>query len=382
MKRVLIISPGNKGTISLRSMDLYRAFAKNPNIETKVVFLHKYHDGFDIGSHDFCDIYSNSPLSKFFKLFKEVRWVRRKKKEYNPDITISTLIACSVCSVLSGANDFKIGLFRAPYEQVERAESYIHRLFHPWLFSRLDRLVSVSEEVTKSMQQHFPKIPEDKFSTIYNAFFIDEIRHKMDESLEKDEEKIFDKPTILYVCRLNTLKAPQRLIHALGKSDIKERYNLVFVGADTENRIGELKQTCQNYGIEDRVFFLGAKKNPYKYMKRAKYFASSSITEGLPGVIIESLIVGTPVITTNCSYGVWEILSCAKNYQKDLKELYVAANGIITANTTDEEQTINSLKEAFNVMGDYDFRSHPFDFEAKIEPENIVTSYLNSYYNK
>ena len=382
MKRVLIISPGNKGTISLRSMDLYRAFAKNPNIETKIVFLHKYLDGFDIGGHEFCDIYSNSPLSKFFKLFKEVRWIRRKKKEYNPDITISTLIACTVCSVLSSTKDFKIGLFRAPYEQIIRAEGFFHCMFHPWIFSRLNRLVGVSEEVTKSMQNHFPKIPKERFLTIYNAFFVDEIRQRMEEPLEDNEETIFEKPTILYVCRLNTLKAPQRLIHALGRSDIKERYNLVFVGADTENRIGELTQTCQSYGIEDRVFFLGAKKNPYKYMKRAKYFASSSITEGLPGVIIESLIVGTPVITTNCSYGVWEILSCAKDYQKDLKELYVAANGIITANTTDEEQTINSLKEAFNVMGDYDFRSHPFDFEAKIEPENIVTSYLNSYYNK
>lgn len=382
MKKVLIIAPSNKGTIALRSMDLYRAFSLNHEIETKVIFLHKYADGFDIGESDYCDDYSKSSLRKFLKIFKEILWIRKKKKAYQPDITISTLIACSVCSVLSFTKDFKIGLFRAPYEQVIRAEGFIHRLFHPWIFSRLDRLVGVSEEVTESMRHHFPKISTERFSTIYNAFFVDEIRQRMEEPLEDNEETIFEKPTILYVCRLNTLKAPQRLIHALGRSDIKERYNLVFVGADTENRIGELTQTCQSYGIEDRVFFLGAQKNPYKYMKRAKYFASSSITEGLPGVIIESLIVGTPVITTNCSYGVWEILSCAKDYQKDLKELYVAANGIITANTTDEEQTINSLKNALNVMEDYDFRSHPFDFESKIIPDDIVNNYMNLFTTK
>lgn len=382
MTKVLIIAPSNKGTIALRSMDLYKAFALNHEIETKVIFLHKYADGFNIKEYEYCDVYNNSALQKFLKIFKEVSWVRKKKREYQPDITISTLIACSVCSVLSFTKDFKIGLFRAPYEQIVRAESLMHRLFHPWIFSRLDRLVGVSEEVTKSMQQHFPKISTKRFSTIYNAFYIDDIRQKMEEPLERDEKVIFEKPTILYVCRLNTLKAPQRLIHAMGRSDIKERYNLVFVGADTENRVGELTQICQSYGIEDRVFFLGAKKNPYKYMKRAKYFASSSITEGLPGVIIESLIVGTPVITTNCSYGVWEILSCTKDYQKDLKELYVAANGIITANTTDEEQTIESLKNAFNAMEDYDFRSHPFDFESRIKPEDIVNAYMNLFTTK
>lgn len=380
MKRVLIIAPSNKGTIALRSMDLYRAFALNPKIETEVVFLHKYVDGFDIGNNDYCDDYNQSSLRKFLKLFKEVLWIRKKKKVYQPDITISTLIACSVCNVLSFTKDFKIGLFRAPYEQVIRAEGFIHRLFHPWIFSRLDRLVGVSEEVTESMKQHFPKIPTDKFSTIYNVFFIDEIRQKMNEALERDEEAIFEKPTILYVCRLNTLKAPERLIHAFGKSDLSNRYNLVFVGGDTENRLEELTQIGHGYGIEDRVFFLGAKKNPYKYMKRAKYFASSSITEGLPGVIIESLIVGTPVITTNCSCGVWEILSCANSRQKDLKELFIAGNGIITANT-DEEETINGLKNALNVVEEYDLRSHPFDFEAKIKPENIVDSYLNLYFN-
>lgn len=382
MTKVLIIAPSNKGTIALRSMDLYRAFLRKPDVETRAVFLHKYTDGFDIGDNEYCDLYSNSPFKKFFKLFREVLWIRKKKKEIKPDITISTLIACSVCNVLSNSKEFKIGLFRAPYEQIIRAESRFHRIFHPWIFSKLDRLVGVSEEATNSMQKHFPKIPAAKFSTIYNTFFIDEIKEKQQEQLDTDDCEIFKIPVILSVGRLNTLKAPQRLIQAFALSDVKNKYNLVFVGADSENRRGELTSMAYDLGIENRVYFLGAKKNPYKYMKKAAFFASSSITEGLPGVIIESLLVGAPVITTNSSYGVWEILSCSDSYQKDLNDMYVADNGIITANTSNEEQTINSLKDAFNVMGDYSFRNHSFAFESKIKPEDIVNAYLNLYYNR
>lgn len=382
MTKVLIIAPSNKGTIALRSMDLYRAFLRKSDVETSVVFLHKYTDGFDIGNNEYCDLYSNSHFKKFFKIFREVLWIRKKKKEIKPDITISTLIACTVCNVLSLTKEFKIGLFRAPYEQIIRAENFFHRMFHPWIFSKLDRLVGVSEEATKSMQKHFQKIPTNRFSTIYNTFFIDEIRQKQNENLEEAELDIFKHPVILYVCRLNTLKAPQRLIHALALSNVRNKYNLVFIGSDSENRQGELTSLANDLGIGDRVYFLGAKKNPYKYMKNSTYFASSSITEGLPGVLIESLLVGTPVITTNSSYGVWEILSCSDSYQKDLNDMYVADNGIITANTSNEEQTIKSLKDAFNVMEKYDFRNHPFVFESKIKPEDIVNAYLNLYYNR
>ena len=381
MMKVLIIAPSNKGTIALRSMDLYKAFKKRDDIDTRVVFLHKYIDGFDIGDNEYCDLYTNSPFTKFFKLFKEIWWIRKKKKKINPDITISTLIACTVCNVLSFTKEFKIGLFRAPYEQNIRSISFFHRLFHPWVFSQLDKLVGVSEEVTNSIKIHFPQIPAKKFSTIYNTFFVDEIRHKQYELLDVDEREIFKNPVILYVCRLNTLKAPQRLIQAFALSNVKGKYCLVFVGADSENRLEELTTMACRLGVGERVHFLGAKRNPYKYMRNASFFASSSITEGLPGVLIESLLVGTPVITTNSSYGVWEVLSCSDSYRKDLDGLFVADNGIITANTSDEKQTVNSLVDALNVMEEYDFRAHPFVFESKIKPDDIVNSYLSLFYN-
>jgi glycosyltransferase involved in cell wall biosynthesis len=61
--------------------------------------------------------------------------------------------------------------------------------------------------------------------------------------------------------------------------------------------------------LEDRVINLGFKQNPYKYIKNASLLVLSSDREGLPTIVIESLILGTPVVSTDCPTGPSEILT-------------------------------------------------------------------------
>jgi glycosyltransferase involved in cell wall biosynthesis len=58
-----------------------------------------------------------------------------------------------------------------------------------------------------------------------------------------------------------------------------------------------------------RVKFLGYIENPYMYMLQADRFLLSSRSEGLPTVLIEALPCGCPVVATNCSSCVREILN-------------------------------------------------------------------------
>ena len=48
----------------------------------------------------------------------------------------------------------------------------------------------------------------------------------------------------------------------------------------------------------DNVVFIGAKKNPYPYMKRADYLILTSRYEGFPVVYNEAIILEKPIITT------------------------------------------------------------------------------------
>ncbi|WP_423811201.1 glycosyltransferase [Providencia rettgeri] len=56
------------------------------------------------------------------------------------------------------------------------------------------------------------------------------------------------------------------------------------------------------------IHFIGFISNVYPYIKNSKGLLLTSDSEGLPTVLIESLILNTPVISTNCPTGPNEIL--------------------------------------------------------------------------
>ena len=61
-------------------------------------------------------------------------------------------------------------------------------------------------------------------------------------------------------------------------------------------------------GIRADVDMPGFVENPFQYMARASVLVLSSIYEGLPGVLIQAMACGCPVVSTDCPGGSAEIL--------------------------------------------------------------------------
>lgn len=64
--------------------------------------------------------------------------------------------------------------------------------------------------------------------------------------------------------------------------------------------------------MEKSFTLLGYNKNPYKYVRSCDLYVCSSRREGFSTAVTESLIVGTPVISTECS-GAIELLGNMMN---------------------------------------------------------------------
>jgi glycosyltransferase involved in cell wall biosynthesis len=87
-------------------------------------------------------------------------------------------------------------------------------------------------------------------------------------------------------------------------------HNLVIVGEG--GRLGELTELARSLGVEKTVHFVGYQANPHAFIKRATVFALSSLFEGLPLVLVETLVCGTPIVSTDCPSGPDEILDGGK----------------------------------------------------------------------
>ena len=74
---------------------------------------------------------------------------------------------------------------------------------------------------------------------------------------------------------------------------------LTIVGDGPERQ--RLEQLSQTLGIDRQVTFLGHLPSPDEVLERSDCLVISSDYEGVPAVAIEAIAAGIPVITTNCS---------------------------------------------------------------------------------
>ncbi|WP_082470964.1 MULTISPECIES: glycosyltransferase [unclassified Sphingomonas] len=110
---------------------------------------------------------------------------------------------------------------------------------------------------------------------------------------------------ILGVGRLEPQKRWDRLIAALPLL-ADQTIPLVILGDGSER--GAIETQIRALGLADRVLLLGHSSDPLPVMARATVLALTSEYEGVPGVLREALSVGTPVISTDSSAAVVEIV--------------------------------------------------------------------------
>lgn len=182
-------------------------------------------------------------------------------------------------------------------------------LLYKYLLKKCDKIVCICNEQKEELLKIFKfHTNSSKIAVMYNPVNINKIKEKSIEHLD------FKSKFILSVARLDLRsKDFHTLIEAYDNlsSNIKRSYSLVIIGDGPDYNI------INNYIIEKKldnnVFLIGKKANPYKWMKKCSLFILSSKNEGLPTVIIEAMACGAVIISTDCLTGPKEILENGKS---------------------------------------------------------------------
>lgn len=155
--------------------------------------------------------------------------------------------------------------------------------------------------VSNSAKEGFKNLFGDDFDNLqvkYNPIIAEEVVKKAEEEVN-DIEKPKDKMLLVTSGRLVSQKGYEGLLeicNKLNKDNIQ--YELWILGEGWDRP--KLEELIDKYNLKN-VKLLGFKENPYKYIKKGDLFVCSSKNEGFSLVIAEAMILGLPVISTNCS---------------------------------------------------------------------------------
>lgn len=185
------------------------------------------------------------------------------------------------------------------------------------LYPYFDKLVSVSEATKKLNQTNFGGLKlKNRHIASRNTINIEKINQLVD-----DDSDLFEKngtpvlPTltehgmeaiefsqddfkIVSVGRLSPEKGFDLLIKAVAELAPKYPQLKLYILGDGPLK-GTLKSLVEQLGIQNHVYFLGQRRNPFFIVKRADVFALTSHYEGQSMVILEALTVGTNVLASD-----------------------------------------------------------------------------------
>ena len=235
-----------------------------------------------------------------------VRYLRREQ----PQIVVTTLAYTSVGAALAHAvarADAKLFIREAstPSKRSTRhPKEFAIALMTRAAYRYAHRVIAVSHGVAADLHESL-RLPVGRIKVLPNPVVTPDISEKA--GLDPGH-RFFDDatPVVLAVGRLHPDKGFDLLIRAFATVRARRAARLIVLGEGAER--AALESLVERLGLKADVDLPGFVANPFAYMARSDAFVLSSWREGLPGVLIQAMATGCPVLATDCRSGPTEIL--------------------------------------------------------------------------
>ncbi|MFE3870838.1 glycosyltransferase [Flavobacterium sp. ZS1P70] len=169
--------------------------------------------------------------------------------------------------------------------------------FSKFLYQNAEKIICVSQAIEEIIKYKFDF---KNTVTIHNLY---------DFSKIEIEKKIpISEQYIMYFGRFDEkVKNFSLMLEAFYLSKIHlQGYKLLLMGEGPD--LGIIQENIKLLQLEEFVIIYSFNKNPFQFVKQAKFTILTSRYEGFPLSIVESLALGTPVISVDCKSGPNELI--------------------------------------------------------------------------
>lgn len=255
-------------------------------------------------------------LSLFLLFLKELTWLRKAVKKFNPDVILSVDTHCNLLASL-----YKVifdqrkkvvitthnNLSAVTARKLTTFSKLILAVAGHYLFNRADAIVCVSKGVAYNVKKFFSF--SKNLTIIPYGLDLRKARILGLRELPNSDKRIFNDKTlkIISVGRFEEQKDFHTLLKAFAYARKKiNKIELLLIGDGYLRK--ELESLAINLGIQTVAHFLGWKNNVYQYIKNSDVFVLSSNYEGFGYVILEAMSQGLPIVSSDTDFGPSEIL--------------------------------------------------------------------------
>jgi GalNAc-alpha-(1->4)-GalNAc-alpha-(1->3)-diNAcBac-PP-undecaprenol alpha-1,4-N-acetyl-D-galactosaminyltransferase len=238
-----------------------------------------------------------SGRSRIWANLKRVARLRAILKSTRPHVALSFMTESNILTILAGAG---LGVRVAVSERVQPA---LHSAF-PWTWRMLRRVLYTRADAVVAQTQdaaHWLKLNcRAAVTVIPNA-----LRSLPEASGERDS-------LIIAVGRLTHQKGFDVLLRAFARIAANfESWSLAIIGEGAERQA--LEHLRGELSLNDRVEFVGQTPDVVAWMVRAGLVVQPSRFEGFPNVVLESMGLGAPVISSDCHSGPADLIEDGVN---------------------------------------------------------------------
>jgi len=222
-----------------------------------------------------------------------------------------------------------IASYRFPHTVVYTVHGWVfaeeHHALIQWLYIWLERITQYRKDIyiylsqkEKNMGIETLKLPETKCVVIPNGISpipLIATEEKQQEAIkDMNKKRTFGKKVCITIGNFYPNKGIDILIQAIARIDVPTHY---FVVGEGSERL-YIEQLIHKYNLELQVTLLGEIKDASSLLPFADIVIIPSRKEGLPYVLLEALLAGNTIVTTDVG-GIKEVIT-----QHDISQVYIA----------------------------------------------------------